>query len=526
MIRRAMDRREAIGLGLLLILAAAVRFIGLPGRGTWDADQGHDMLVLLDLVRHGTIPLLGPPTSIGDFHHGAIYYFLLAPAAFLSNADPTAVVAEIALAGVAAVGVTWWLARSIGGPVAGFAAALAMAVSSSAIDESTFIWNPNLIALSSAIALTGAWQARTTGRTRWWLVAAIGLLVTMQCHVLGVALLPPVAALWVQTVRSTPRGAARTRIVRAGLAGVAIILAGYLPLLVYELGHGFAETHAALAFIASGGTGVSVTLPVRLLFVGLRILAWPLAGLLTDGLVAGVVAGVVVAAGLARRAGRAPEPERSAARWLAATLLFGWIILTFGAAGLSTVSPLPVDHYHAFLDPVVFVALGLGVAAVWRASLVAARVSAIGALGALLAWNVWIWPPAVAADGGWPAGRAAGDRIGAVLAGRPATFASLPTFKSADTYRFPVERDHPGSTAPARTTGNAGATDGDAGVSPTPLLSGLVIVCDSLFVRDCGGPAEDAYLADPTTAPGRSFRLADRWLAAPRQTVSVYLPMP
>ena len=45
--------------------------------GTWDADQGHDMLVLRAFVRDGVVPLLGPPTSIGDFHHGAA---LLPPA--------------------------------------------------------------------------------------------------------------------------------------------------------------------------------------------------------------------------------------------------------------------------------------------------------------------------------------------------------------------------------------------------------------------------------------------------------------
>ena len=130
------------------------------------------MLVLRSLVRDGIVPLLGPPTSIGDVHHGALYYYLLAPAAALTGGDsPLAVVLLIALAGIAAVGVTWWLARDIGGPVAGFVAGLAMAVSASAVDESTFIWNPNLIALSSAIALAGAWRAWTTGRPRWWLLA-------------------------------------------------------------------------------------------------------------------------------------------------------------------------------------------------------------------------------------------------------------------------------------------------------------------------------------------------------------------
>ncbi len=71
------------------------------------------------------MPLLGPPTSIGDVHHGAWYYYLLSPAAALTGGDsPLAVVALIALAGIAAVGVVWWLARRIGGPVAGLVAGL------------------------------------------------------------------------------------------------------------------------------------------------------------------------------------------------------------------------------------------------------------------------------------------------------------------------------------------------------------------------------------------------------------------
>ena len=70
------------------------------------------MLVLRGLVQDGQIPLLGPPTSIGDFHHGVLYYLLLAPAAALSGADPTAVTVWIALGGVAAVAVTWLARRA------------------------------------------------------------------------------------------------------------------------------------------------------------------------------------------------------------------------------------------------------------------------------------------------------------------------------------------------------------------------------------------------------------------------------
>jgi len=57
----------------LVVVAAVLRLPDLATRGAWDADQGHDMLVLRALVRDGVVPLLGQPTSIGDVHHGALY---------------------------------------------------------------------------------------------------------------------------------------------------------------------------------------------------------------------------------------------------------------------------------------------------------------------------------------------------------------------------------------------------------------------------------------------------------------------
>jgi 4-amino-4-deoxy-L-arabinose transferase-like glycosyltransferase len=550
-IRSHISRRELVGLAAIIALAAATRFVGLTSRGTWDADQGHAMLVLLHLVRDGTIPLIGPATSIGDFYHGALYYYLLAPAAFLSGADPTVVVGEVALAGVAAVIVTWWLARSIAGPIAGLVTGLVMAISSSAIDESTFIWNPNLVALSGAVALAAAWRARTTGRARWWLMAAVGLLVTMQCHVLGIALLPPVAGLWVSAWRAAPHGLERRRLGLAALGAVAIILLGHAPLAIYEVGHGFAGIRSALSFAAAGGAGVSLSLPARFLFVGLRIVAWPLTGLLTDGLAIGVVAGVTVATGLAWRIGQGPGRERTAGLWLAGTLVFGWLVLVFAAPALSSVTPLPVDHYHAFLDPVVFIALGLVAAAVWtdtgavvngaippvagagaeaRAGVAPDQVAATGpslrvgrggitaALIVLVAWNVWIWPPGVAADGGWPGAAVAADRIATVAGDRTIQMIGLPAFKSTEAYGFPLAWK--GRSVVERLPADAGGL----GVDPSPRPeAALVIVCDGLFVTDCGGPAEDGSLRRSWPVP---VQLVDRWQAAPGRTISVYLPGP
>ena len=426
------DRRWWLLLGGILVLAAILRFDALPTRGTWDADQGHDMLTLMAFVHDGVFPLVGPPTSIGDFHHGAAYYYLLAPSAWLGGGDPAVVVGEIALLGVLAVGLVASLARAVGGVVAGATAGLLMAVSATAIDESTFIWNPNLVAFTSALAVTAAWRAWTTKRARWWLLAAAAQAATMQCHVLGFVLLPPLVVWLIADARRRP-ATERGAVVRVALGGIAVIALSYVPLLASELQTQFHESREALAFIAGGGQSVAPGPLLRMTFVTLRVLAWPVSGLLIDSLAVGVPAAVVVATFAVWRARVATGLERDLARWLAVTMAWSCVILGLAIAGLANVTALPVDHYHAFLDPFVFLVVGLGFAALARsgsASPLADRASKaperrrrggaahVGAVAVvalmvgLIGWNVWRMPPFVAHDGGYPAAEtaAAADR--------------------------------------------------------------------------------------------------------------------
>jgi 4-amino-4-deoxy-L-arabinose transferase-like glycosyltransferase len=502
----------------LLVLAALLRLPNLATRGTWDSDQGHDMLTLRRLVQDGIIPLLGPPTSIGDVHHGAVYYYLLSPAAFLTGGDsPLAVVALIALAGIAAVLVTWWLARDIAGPVAGLVAGLAMAVSASAVDESTFIWNPNLIALSSAVALAGAWRAWTTDRPRWWLLAGAGTAVTMQCHVLGVTLLPIVAALLVADARARTTGADRRRVLGYGLAALAIVVLAFVPLAIHELTTDFSEIQAALTYLRDGGDPVTIGPLARFLIIGVRVASWPLSGVITDAPIAGLIGTAVVIVIAVVCALRGTTRERQAARWLGLGLVWTAGFLTFGSPSLATVVPgLPNDHYHAFADPMVFTLVGMGAALLWRAGsarggrrdITPGRVLAVVVVVALLGFNLIHQPPAVHPDGGFPAAEQAADRIIAAGGGE-LTLRSLPDFKSTEAYGYPLIR--------------AGATvhvDVGSGPVSSPVGS-LVVICDSLFEAAIGAPCGGS--AESTVAPRDRFgEPVDRFEAAPGRTISVY----
>ena len=519
----------------LVVLAALLRLPNLATRGTWDSDQGHDMLVLRSMVQDGVVPLLGPPTSIGDVHHGAWYYYLLSPAAFLTRGDsPLAVVLEIALAGIAAVVVTWWLARSIGGNVAGLVAGVAMAVSISAVDESTFIWNPNLIALSSAIALAGAWRAWSSGRPWWWLVAGLGTAITMQCHVLGITLLPIVGALLVADLRRAGTGAlaagaesgSRRRIVAFGLGGLAIVVLSFVPLAIHELGNDFSEVAAALDYIRAGGDPAANGPLVRFVVILARVVSWPLTGLITDGPMAAVVAGAGVLGATVVGWRFGSKSERVASRWLGLGLVWTAFALTFLSPSLATiVEGLPNDHYHAFADPMVFVLIGIGVAVLWRSvegsseadpgrgdpATLARRAVAVAAVGGLLAWNLAQQPPAVNPDGGFPAAAEAASRILGVTQGDGITLRSIPDFKSTEAYGYPLVRD--GATVVV-----------DAGSESVFATTGsVVIICDALFEpvvgSACNGPAE-AIVAPPI----RFGEPLLRFEAAPGRFISVYGP--
>ena len=542
-----MGRREALALAAILVAAALLRLPGLADRGQFDADQGHDMLTLAAFTRDGVVPLLGPKTSVGEFHHGAFYYFLLAPAAAVSNDDPVVVTGWLALLGIGAVALTWWLARSMASPLAGVLAALILAVSPAAIDESTFIWNPNPIPFFAALSLAAAWRGHEGGRARWWAVALGSAGAVVQLHVLGLVFFIAILALALVELkrnRATWRGM---------LGGLAIVSVLFAPLLIHELTSGFSETRHVLEYLGSGAAQ-SGDPAFSVLLTLFRVVGWPIVGLVTE---------VPIAAGLALTAFLglvawydlvAHGPARIALFWLVGVLAWSTVALALSAPGLQTVvAGLPNDHYHASLDPVVATAFGITIAALlqraygsWRATRVAGRAMHLGeaaarvpdarldpavvggfvagALASIVLIAIigaeLIRLPAPDPNGGWAAARAAGERVVDRLHGPPVTIVSLPSFKLADGIAFPIfEAARPLPPGSSSTT------------------TGVVIVCDRLLESQigaaCGGPAEDRFMfgagaavPDPYTGitPDRGS-LIDRFDASPRTSVSVYLPV-
>ena len=504
---------DLVVLAGLLVLAAALRLPDLATRGPWDTDQGEQMLAIRSIAT-GQLTLLGPPTSTGGLHHGPVFYYLGALFALPTGGDdPTAVTFGIALGGIATVGFVWWLARAAGaGPVGAAVAGLLAAVSSQMIDASVRLWNPAFVAPGAALALAAALEARRRQDPRWWLLAAVGFVVAAQSHVLAWILAVPVGILAIAELRRMGRRAV------PWLAGAGVLVGlTFVPVAINELTTGFSEIAALLRARAGVATDEAPPWLIRAIFVPIRILAVPLVRDVVASLVA-TTAAVGLVVGAVALASRRSEAAAPVARMLAVGLAVGIVGLVIGAPWLSTVTPLYVDHYHLALDPIVFALLGLGAGVLWRRAAGRAVVAVVA--GGIVAWNLVAVPlPPVDADGGWPAGLAAGQRVVDDLGGAPTVVIGVPKFKKTTAVNYPM-------TTLGNPPANAGldpALGGDAAAGVKAGATRVVVLCDRLFEdvvgQACLGPAEATRLAEVGIAAGR---MLDRFEAAPGRWISIY----
>ncbi|OBJ51714.1 glycosyltransferase family 39 protein [Mycobacterium sp. 1423905.2] len=488
-------RRDKLVLAALLALAATLRLINLPGRGEWDDDQGTEMLAMLLWVRDGQIPLLGPISSTLTVHHGAGFYWMLAPAAFLTDAHPVAAVATMTVLGIAGVAAVWWLGATVGGPLAGHLAALLMAVSPSAITTSTFLWNANIVAPGAALATAAAWHAWRTRRARWWLLSALGAVVMLSGHLLAAVAVGPFAALMITDVVRRDRSQ-RLRMLVPVMAATAITATGFLSTLLYEL------SEVTDFFSADHPAGPAML--IRLRTIGVRVLAWPLTGYAEKATVRAWAAALLALLALTVTCSVGRGLARQFGWWAIVTTLWAVVALSVIAPTLATpFVGLPTDQYHTWLDPMLFAIMGVAGARLWamRAAL-AVRSTGVAFVGGCVALTVASLPPLASADGGWPQAVDTALRIRSVTGIH--SIAVTGVEKSGAAIEFPLRRQH-------------------ASIAPPSTAEFLIVTCDPLFfsrsVLTCGGLAEAARAREvgfPTA------RVVDRFADGPRRVVSLF----
>ncbi|HEX7189945.1 MAG TPA: glycosyltransferase family 39 protein [Thermoanaerobaculia bacterium] len=237
----ARTRRRAVLAGILGV-GAFVRLYRLDL--TWYfLDQVRDVSTGTAIASGQSFPLLGPLIGWTRGQLGPLYFYLIAPS-FLLSGSPLAGVVFAALAGVLTIFLVYRFASEVFGPPVALAAAALFAVFPLAVLSSRVLWNPAFIPLFTVLFMRDLYAVVAGGRSRSIIGVFAWLAVLTQLHLTG-ALLGVVALLSLLVWRP------RLKLSHV-LAGSAVSLALYVPYLVHELGHRFANTRVLLEAVTSG----------------------------------------------------------------------------------------------------------------------------------------------------------------------------------------------------------------------------------------------------------------------------------
>jgi len=235
-------RRRAVLAGILGV-GAFVRLYRLDL--TWYfLDQVRDVSTGAAIASGQSFPLLGPLIGWTRAQLGPLYFYLIAPS-FLLSGSPLSGAVFAALVGVLTIFLVYRFASEVFGPPVALAAAALFAVFPLAVLSSRVLWNPAFIPLFTVLFMRDLYAVVAGGRSRSIIGVFAWLAVLTQLHLSG-ALLGVVALLSLLVWRP------RLKLSHV-LAGSAVFLALYVPYLVHELGHRFANTRVLLEAVTAGG---------------------------------------------------------------------------------------------------------------------------------------------------------------------------------------------------------------------------------------------------------------------------------
>jgi hypothetical protein len=236
---------------LAAVLGAAVwARLGALDLGWFMMDQARDAVEALKIVESGRLPLVGP-IARDLYALGPLYYYLLAPAFWISK-DPAVAVFLIGGLNLVAVYLTYRLGREFFSVTTGLVAAALYAVFPMAVISTRSMWNPGLVPFFTAVFVYATYRFMV-GRRPWGLTAALAALACLlQVHLSSLALvLVFVTALLLFRPAVPWRHAA---------LGAAIGLALFAPYIAFEAMRGFQGVSDALRFLGQD-RGVTVVEP-------------------------------------------------------------------------------------------------------------------------------------------------------------------------------------------------------------------------------------------------------------------------
>ena len=244
---------------LFISIGFLLRFVSFPDTIVYEWEQGRDAWVMKSMLVDGQFPFVGPRVAIEDFHLGPLYYYILSAFYVLTGLDPVAsgylAITVFLLTTISIYIVT----NRIAGNLPAFISLGVYVCSSYMTLMDRVAWNVSFVVpltYWTVYALYRIYQ----GSNRW--VAGLGVFMGlfMHVHVTGVLLIPLILATCM--VR-------KNRISYAHVyAGAGMLIICLLPLLIFDMVHGYPNMMALMAFLSDAGSPVTLhTVFIRLVDV-------------------------------------------------------------------------------------------------------------------------------------------------------------------------------------------------------------------------------------------------------------------
>jgi 4-amino-4-deoxy-L-arabinose transferase-like glycosyltransferase len=334
----------------IVILALFLRLYRIGEFMTFLGDEGRDVRIVRDLITKGNLVFIGPQTSIGNMYLGPLYYYMMAPALFLSGLNPVGPAVMNALLGVLTVVFVWYVGRSWFNRESGLLAALFYAISPVAIIYSRSSWNPNPMPFFALLCIWGIYQVWRNKKYLWLPIVGVSFAFALQMHYLGLLLLPVIGIYWLISLLQIKKDKKlRPLFVKNTLLAIVVFLVLMFPLVLFDLKHNGMNYNAFKSFFSDRQTTINLN-PAR----SDRFI--PIIQMTTSDLVLArqpiAVTVVAIALFLLSVFVFVKSKWRPQLK-----LLFLW--LGVGILGLSIYKQHVYVHYLGFMYPAVYLLLGL-----------------------------------------------------------------------------------------------------------------------------------------------------------------------
>ncbi len=319
---------------IVVLISAFLRLYRIGDYMEFLGDQGRDVVIIRDFLKHGNLFFIGPQTSIGNMYLGPFYYYLIAPALLLTNFSPIGPAIFVTLLSILTTFLIYKITAKYFDDKTGLIASFLFAISPVVIKYSNFSWNPNIMPLFALLFIYFIDQKK-------YVYATLAFIMCLNSHYLALLLLFPAIYIILLDYKKFN--------LKNYILPIIIFLLSLIPQLLFDLKHDGQNIKALTTFFTQRETTVSVLpykalplLPAMFNQVTTRLLAGKIDNL---GIAVSIMFFILIIYSLFKIKNR-----------------FFYICLIWffsGLVGLALYKQHIYDHYFAFIYPVIFIILAI-----------------------------------------------------------------------------------------------------------------------------------------------------------------------